>query len=160
MLLGRLARPLDIGCPAVEEVTEAALEQCERTMTQGADVTPDGIKKLVDAFAELGVTGPQIEARIQRRLDAVRPAQIVMLRKIYTSLRDGMSEVADWFDAVVAPLAEPPTETAPARSRGRPRKAESGGGDKGGGGDKPPETPPPSAEPQPQGDATQRVRFE
>jgi hypothetical protein len=84
------------------DVTEAALEQCERTMHAAADVTPDGIKKLVEAFAEMGVTQPQIEARIQRRLDAVRPAQIVMLRKVFMSLKDGMSEVADWFEAVVS----------------------------------------------------------
>lgn len=105
------------------DVTEAALEQCERTMRADADTSPEGVKKLVDAFAELGVTQPQIEARIQRRLDAIRPAQVVMLRKVYTSLKDGMSEVADWFDAVV--LAEPGAETAPAqqsRRRGRPPK--------------------------------------
>ena len=114
-------------------------------MSAGADVTPDGIKKLVEAFTELGITAPQIEARIQRRLDAIRPAQVVMLRKIYTSLKDGMSEAADWFDAVVQPLAEPAKETAPTRSRGRPRKAESGGGgnDEGGGGEPGPSEPQP-----------------
>ncbi len=70
-----------------------------------ADVTPEGIKRLIETFAELGITQPQIEARIQRRLDAIRPAQVVMLRKIFTSLKDGMSEPADWFEAV--PLAQP-----------------------------------------------------
>ena len=60
--------------------------------------TPDGIKKLVDAFAKLGVSKEQIEARIQRRLESIRPAQVVQLRKIYASLNDGMSAVADWFD--------------------------------------------------------------
>ncbi len=90
------------------DVTEAALEQCERTMHARADVTPEGIKKLIETFAELGITQPQIEARIQRRLDAIRPAQVVMLRKIYTSLKDGMSEPADWFEAV--PLAQPEAE--------------------------------------------------
>ena len=87
------------------DVVEAALEQCERTMHARADVTPEGIKRLIETFAELGITQPQIEARIQRRLDAIRPAQVVMLRKIFTSLKDGMSEPADWFEAV--PLAQP-----------------------------------------------------
>ena len=141
------------------DVTEAALEQCERTMSAGADVTPDGIKKLVEAFAEIGITSPQIEARIQRRLDAIRPAQVVMLRKIYTSLKDGMSESADWFDAVPQPLAEPTKEAAPTRSRGRPRKAESGGGgNEGGGGEPGPGEPQPRREPdpEPQGDPPPR----
>src|SRR5262249_48058642 len=59
------------------DVVEAALEQCERTMQARADTSPEGIKKLVDAFAEFGVTQAQIETRIQRRLEAIRPAQVV-----------------------------------------------------------------------------------
>ena len=69
------------------DVTEAALERSERPMSAGANVTPDGIKKLVEAFTEFRVTSPQIEARIQRRLNAIRPAQVVMLRKIYTKFK-------------------------------------------------------------------------
>jgi hypothetical protein len=113
------------------DVTEAALEQCERTMNASADVTPDGLKKLVEAFAEFGISQAQIEARIQRRLDAVRPAQVVMLRKIFTSLRDGMSEPLDWFEVNRPPLAEagPAPEAAPAappprRTRARQRSEE------------------------------------
>lgn len=82
------------------DVTEAATEQCERTMEARADTSREGVAKLIAAFAEFGVTVPQIEARIQRRIDTIRPAQIVMLRKIYNSLRDGMSERADWFEAM------------------------------------------------------------
>lgn len=136
------------------DVTEAALEQCERTMQAAADVTPEGVKKLVEAFAEFGVSPAQIEARIQRRLDAVRPAQVVMLRKIFTSIRDGMSEPRDWFEVVRPPLAEaaapaPQPEgatAAPRRSRGRPR-SDTGGKDNSDG------DPPQPSEPEPaQGD--------
>jgi hypothetical protein len=107
------------------DVAEAALEQCERTMNASADVSPEGIRKLVEAFAELGISAPQIEARIQRRLDAIRPAQVVALRKIFTSLKDGMSEPLDWFEVNRPPLAESepaqqPTP-APRRTRARPR---------------------------------------
>ena len=80
------------------DVIEAAVRQCEETLHANADTTPDGIKKLVDAFAKLGVSKEQIEARIQRRLESIRPAQVVQLRKIYASLNDGMSAVTDWFD--------------------------------------------------------------
>lgn len=111
------------------DVTEAALQACERTMTARADTSPEGIKKMLDAFAEFNVTQPQIEARIQRRLDAIRPAQVVMLQKIYASLRDGMSDAADWFDAVPEPVGEdkpagsPAEPQQPRRGRGRPRNA-------------------------------------
>ena len=80
------------------DVTEAAVAQCEQTMTAHADISPENIQRIVAAFEKFGVTKTQIEARIQRRLDAIRPAQVVMLKKIYTSLNDGMSAPEDWFD--------------------------------------------------------------
>lgn len=80
------------------DVIEAAVKQCEETLHANADTSPDGIKKLADAFAKLGVSKEQIEARIQRRLESIRPAQVVQLRKIYASMNDGMSSAADWFD--------------------------------------------------------------
>ena len=81
------------------DVTEAAVAQCETTMHTSADTSPEATKKLVEAFASYGVTREQIEKRIQRRVDAIQPAQVVSLRKIYASLRDGMSTTADWFEA-------------------------------------------------------------
>lgn len=80
------------------DVVDAAVEQCEATMKAKADVSPESIKKMVEAFAAVGVTREQIELRIQRRLDSITPAQVVQLKKIYASLRDGMSNVSDWFE--------------------------------------------------------------
>jgi len=91
------------------DVTEAAVSQCEVTMKAKADTSPEAIKKMLDAFAGYGITREQIEKRIQRHLDAVQPAQIVALKKIYASLRDGMSVAADWFD----PAEPPPPGAAP-----------------------------------------------
>lgn len=127
------------------DVTEAALQQCEATMHAAADVTPEGIRKLVEAFLEMGVTQPQIEARIQRHLDAIRPAQVVALRKVYNSLKDGMSAPADWFEAV--PLddveddrEEPAPPQQPRRGRGRPPRQQQV---------QPPPPPPPQPDPPP-----------
>lgn len=87
------------------DVTEAAVAQCETTMHAKADVSPEAVQKMVAAFAAFGVTKEQIEQRIQRRLDAIQPAQIVALKKIYASLRDGMSAPQDWFEgAEVTPI--------------------------------------------------------
>lgn len=79
------------------DVVEAAVEQCERTLNTHVDMKPETITRLAEAFAEFGVTRKQIETRIQRKLDAIHPAQVVQLRKIYASLKDGMSEAAEWF---------------------------------------------------------------
>jgi len=80
------------------DVTEAAVTQCELTMKTKADTGPEAMTKMVDAFGKYGVTKDQIEQRIQRRLDAIQPAQVVSLKKIYASLRDGMSVTGDWFE--------------------------------------------------------------
>jgi hypothetical protein len=93
------------------DITEAAVSQCEETLRAEADVSPEGIKKLVEAFAQFGVSREQIEVRCQRRLDAIRPAQVVQLRKIWASLRDEMSQPGDWFEAAAG---QPQTAPAPA----------------------------------------------
>jgi hypothetical protein len=87
------------------DVVEAAVQQCEETLHTQADTSPEAIRKMVEAFGQFNVTKEQIEARCQRRLEAVRPAQIVMLRRIYASLKDEMSQPADWFEATAAPSA-------------------------------------------------------
>lgn len=107
------------------DVTEAAVAQCEMTMKAKADTSPESVQKMLTAFGEYGVTREQIEKRIQRHIDAIQPAQIVALKKVYASLRDGMSVAADWFD----PIEQPPGSAGPTaadkvkdaiKSRGKP----------------------------------------
>lgn len=86
------------------DIVEAAVNEVESTLKAKADTSEQAVKKLADAFAQFGVTKEQIEKKIQRRLDAITPAQVIRLRKIYTSLKDSMSTSADWFEQ------EEPTE--------------------------------------------------
>jgi len=112
------------------DVTEAAVAQCEATMHTTADTSAEAVTKLVQAFAGYGVTREQIEKRIQRRLDAIQPAQVVSLRKVYASLRDGMSVAADWFDPVEAAAgdeggdAQPQSAADKAKAALRARKGQ------------------------------------
>lgn len=101
------------------DVTEAAQEQCEVTLNASADTSPEGLKKILAAFEAFGVTKAQIEKKIQSRMEAIRPAQVVHLKKVYTSLRDGMSKPEDWFDPIAdaVPEAPPATTTKPGASR-------------------------------------------
>ena len=80
------------------DVTEAAVAQCETTMHTTADTSAEAMGKMVEAFSKFGVSKEQIEKRIQRRIDAIQPAQVVSLKKVYASLRDGMSSAGDWFE--------------------------------------------------------------
>ena len=69
-------------------------------------MTPEGIQKLVEGFARFGVSKAQLEKRIQRRLDAIQPAQVISLRNIWKSLRDGMSSPDEWFEPEATAKAE------------------------------------------------------
>ena len=92
------------------DVIETAVAQCETTLKASADTSPEAMAKVLDAFESFGVTKEHIEARIQRRMDAIQPAQVVALRKIFASLRDGMSRPDEWFD--VEPSDPPAGKTA------------------------------------------------
>lgn len=80
------------------DVTEAAMQQAETTLKSKADTSPEAMHKMLEAFAPFGITKEHIEKRIQRRLDAIQPAQVVSLKRIYASLRDDMSTPSEWFD--------------------------------------------------------------
>lgn len=88
------------------DVVEAAQNQCEATLKAKADISPEAVKKMVEVFNPYGVTQEMIEARIQRKIDSITPAQIISLRKVFNSLKDGMSKPGDWFDTTITP--EPP----------------------------------------------------
>lgn len=83
------------------DIVEAALSQCSVTQAASVGATPEEIKetirKLTATMGKFGITAENIQDRYQCRLEAIRPAQIVELRKIYTSLKDGMSKPSDWF---------------------------------------------------------------
>jgi hypothetical protein len=93
------------------DVVEAALDACEKTLHAKADTSPEAIRKMLEVFAAMGVSRAQIETRIQRRVETIRPAQVIQLRKIYNSISDGMSEIGDWFE--VGPATAATAETSP-----------------------------------------------
>jgi hypothetical protein len=96
------------------DVIDEAVRQCDATLSSSADTSPEAQKKIVDAFAAYKVTKDQIEKRIQRRIDAITPAQVVQLRKILLSMRDGMSGPEDWFESPSSSQsATPPSNAEP-----------------------------------------------
>lgn len=81
------------------DVQEAATHQIDVTLKTKIEVNDESLKKLIEAFAQFGVNQGMIEKRIQRHLSAMLPAQMLTMRRIYASLKDGMSEVSAWFEA-------------------------------------------------------------
>jgi hypothetical protein len=88
------------------DLREAIEAQAVATLKAKVPVTPEVVTQLLEAFAEFGVSKKQIELRIQRNIEAVAPAQVVGLRTIYKSLRDGLGATGDYFE--VEPAPEPP----------------------------------------------------
>jgi len=80
------------------DVQEAAVRQCEVTLKTSVEITPEKIKALAESFAAYAISVEMIEKKIQRRLEAILPAQVVQLRRIFQSLKDGMGVAGDYFE--------------------------------------------------------------
>jgi hypothetical protein len=104
------------------DIVEAAREEARKTLATNEAITPQKIAALLKAFSDYNVTKDQIEKRLQRRIDGITPAQMVQLRRIYTSLRDGMGESSDWFDAD-ATAEQPKTVAEAAKEKMRRQQA-------------------------------------
>ncbi|OYD64821.1 UNVERIFIED_ORG: hypothetical protein BDU10_7441 [Burkholderia sp. CF145] len=87
------------------DVIEAAVRQCEVTLATKVEVTEELIAQMIERFETYGVTKEMIEKRIQRHMSALTPALAVSLKKIFNSLRDGMSTPAEWFEMGDDPAA-------------------------------------------------------
>jgi len=80
------------------DVIDAAVSQCGKTLESSDVPMADQIRKLVQAFDELGVKPDHIEKRLGHKLDATIPQEIVTLRGIYKSIKDGMADRSQFFD--------------------------------------------------------------
>lgn len=80
-------------------VVDQALDQCKRTLAE--TVKPETTQKMIAAFKDnYGVSQEQIEVFIQRNIDAIQPGQVVRLRQIYNSLKDGMATASEFFPPI------------------------------------------------------------
>lgn len=93
------------------DIVDAAKAQCEQTLLASADTGPEAIKRMVEKFMEHNVTREMLEKRIARNLETITPAQIIQLRTIYTSLKEGMSSIETWFEVPQAAQPEGTTQT-------------------------------------------------
>jgi hypothetical protein len=80
------------------DVIDAAVGQCGKTLESSDVPMADQIRKLVLAFDELGIKPDHLEKRLGHKLDATIPQEIVTLRGIYKSIKDGMADRTQFFD--------------------------------------------------------------
>lgn len=80
------------------DVIDAAVDQCRKTLESNDMPIAEQVRKMVSAFDELGVKVEHLEKRLGHVLDATIPAEIVTLKSIYKSIKDGMAKREDFFD--------------------------------------------------------------
>ncbi len=80
------------------DIQDDAVTECEKTLTRDQEPLGDRIRQMVAAFSDFGVTKEDIEKRLGHVLHVTSEHEFVTLRSIYTSLKDGMSHVRDWFE--------------------------------------------------------------
>ena len=80
------------------DVVEAAVERCAKTLESSDVPIAEQIRKMISAFDELGVKVEHLEVRLGHKLEATIPAEIVTLKGIYKSIKDGMAAREDFFE--------------------------------------------------------------
>lgn len=79
---------------------EAALDACNDTLRKSVSNgrSMDEVRaSLLDAFAEVGITAVDIEARMGRPIDKLNENDVVKLRHLYSAIKDGFVKAADAF---------------------------------------------------------------
>lgn len=109
-----------------KEIVNAAVAQCHLTLKTQIDINAEWIKQMLERFAAYGVTKDMIERRIQRHVEAITPALAVQLRRIFNSLKDGMSSPNEWFELSLSGQPGKKTEALgeKLKTRARTKKAE------------------------------------
>lgn len=103
------------------DVKELARKQAETTLATHAEVTPEGLKQMLERFSAWGITKEHIEKKIQRNLESMAPAQFVQMRKIYRSLQEGMGKPGDFFEGFEErPASDGPTNLDDIKAKAKP----------------------------------------
>ena len=90
------------------DVVEEAMALCKATVAAGVNKDPAGEqKKLSDAFHAMGVSPAQLAEYLGHPLEQTQPAELVELREVYQTLRDGEGTWQETLAAKQASRGEP-----------------------------------------------------
>lgn len=107
------------------DVVESALDQCDRTLA----LTEDEKVKLADKVAAMcaafendyGVPVSCIEGFIGCNVSAFSVQSVLRLRRVYQSLKDGMSKREDYFGDKLPPMPNAPKNDTPKPDNNAPK---------------------------------------
>lgn len=88
------------------DVIDAAISQCERTLAgDGREPLADTVRAVANTFeTEYGVTVPMLEKFIGCKIESFTMQNLIRLKKVYVSLKDGMAKREDYFEMM--PVAD------------------------------------------------------
>lgn len=94
------------------DIQEEALDQCYETMANKDAQDPKAaMRKIVDAFASIGVLPEQLTDFLNHGLEAVQPAEMKTLRSMFNAIKEGDAKWADYMK-VIDIDEEPPADKA------------------------------------------------
>lgn len=81
------------------DLVDMAIAECRKTIAGNNDEPLiDRVKKMIVAFAKIGVTQEQIEKRLKRKVDTMTADDFVDFLGIYNAIKNGESKISEWFD--------------------------------------------------------------
>ena len=101
------------------DIQEEALEQCYKTQKNADAEDPKAaMRRVVDAFAGIGVMPDALEKYLGHPVDQVQPKELITLRQMYQAISEGE---ATWASFTASPEPEEPKEqkAPPPSIRGR-----------------------------------------
>jgi hypothetical protein len=82
------------------DLVDMAISECKKTLAGNNDEPLiDRVKKMVVAFAKIGVTQEQIEKRLNRKVDTMTVDDFTDYIGIYNAIKQGESKISEWFEA-------------------------------------------------------------
>lgn len=86
------------------DVIDAAISQCERTLAgDGREPLADTVRAVANTLeTEYGVTVPMLERFIGCKIESFTMQNLIRLKKVYVSLKDGMAKREDYFEMLPA----------------------------------------------------------
>jgi hypothetical protein len=120
------------------DIVDDAEAACKETLKGTIGSIDDTLRKMLLAFSDLGITKEMIEKRLRHNFQATIIEEVVTLKQIYRSIKDGMTKREDWFEIIPGattaagstPLNQPPNDGKGQQDGGNHQDQQTGSGDK------------------------------
>lgn len=81
-----------------QDLIEEAEAQVRQTLEKGGHDPSADMKKLADAFSNIGIKPAELEKYLGHSLESISPAEVSDLREVYATLKDGEAKWSDYVD--------------------------------------------------------------